>query len=126
MKDENVEFQLCNGSLPINFYINKALYRAFSHWVKEHARDSKSEIFEHITSCELFQHIKSILELYPDDQTNLSQTCILPEFIFNNSKIIDRSDHWSLLLSKEALAIRRFKPELNYGTKASKDLIIFN
>ena len=80
----------------------------------------------HITSCEHFQHIKSILELYPDDQTNLSQTCILPEFIFNNSKIIDRSDHWSLLLFKEALAIRRFKPELNHGTKASKDLIIFD
>ena len=66
-------------------------------------------------------HIKSILELYPDDQTNLSQTCILPEFISNSSKIIDRSDHWSLLLFKEALAIRRFKPELNHGTKASKD-----
>ena len=56
----------------------------------------------------------------------LMQTRILPEFIFNNSKIIDRSDHWSLLLFKEALAIRRFKPELNHGTKASKDLIIFN
>ena len=100
--------------------------RCFYTRIKEHARDSKSEIFEHITSCELFQHIKSILELYPDDQTNLSQTCILPEFIFNNSKIIDRSDHWSLLLFKEALAIRRFKPELNHGTKAFKDLIIFN
>ena len=60
--------------------------------------------------------------VYPDDQTNLSQTCVLSEFIFNNSKIIDRSDHWSLLLFKEALAIRRFKPELNHGTKASKDL----
>ena len=47
-------------------------------------------------------------------------------FIFNSSKIIDRSDHWSLLLFKEALAIRRFKPELNHGTKTSKDLIIFN
>ena len=87
-----------------NRYIGKT-DRCFYTRIKEHARDSKSEIFEHITSCELFQHIKSILELYPDDQTNLSQTCILPEFIFNNSKIIDRSDHWSLLLFKESLAI---------------------
>ena len=62
-------------------YIGKT-DRCFYTSVKEHARDSKSEIFEH---CEHFQHIKSILELYPDDQTNLSQTCILPEFIFNNS-----------------------------------------
>ena len=79
-------------------YIGKT-DRCFYTRIKEHARDSKSEIFEHITSCEHFQHIKSILELhiYPDDQTNLSQKRILPEFIFNNSKIIDRSDHWSLL-----------------------------
>jgi hypothetical protein len=33
---------------------------------------------------------------------------------------------YSLLLVKEALAIRRLKPELNHGTKASKELIIFN
>ena len=69
-------------------YIGKT-DRCFYTRIKEHARDSKSKIFEHITSCEHFQHIKSILELYPDDQTNLSQTCIPPEFIFNNSKIID-------------------------------------
>ena len=53
--------------------------------------------------------------------------CIVPEFILNNSKIIDRSpEHWSLLLFKESLAIRRFEPELNHGTKASKERIIFN
>jgi hypothetical protein len=34
---------------------------------------------------------------------------------------IDRSDHWSLLLFKEALAIRRLKPELNH-----EELVIFN
>ena len=30
------------------------------------------------------------------------------------------------LVLKESLAIRRRKPELNHGTKASKELIIFN
>ena len=71
--------------------------------------------------------IKSILELYPDEETNPTQTCrpILSELIFTNSKIIDRSDHWSLLLFKEPLAIRRLKPELDHGTKASKELVIF-
>ena len=85
-----------------------------------------TKVFNHITSCEHFQHIKSILELYPDEERNPTPTCILSEFIFTNSKIIDRSDHWSLLLFKESLAIRRLKPELNHGTKASKELIIFN
>ena len=74
--------------------------------------DNKSEVFNHITSCEHFQHIKSILELHPNEETNPTQTSIPSEFIFTNSKIIDRSDHWSLLLFEESLAIRRFKPEL--------------
>jgi hypothetical protein len=55
----------------------------------------------------LSAYIKSILELYPDEETNPTLTCILSEFIFANSKIIDRSDHWSLSVFKEALAIRR-------------------
>jgi hypothetical protein len=40
---------------------------------------------------------------------------------FQNFGIL-QEDHWSLLLFKEALAIRRLKPELNHGTKASKEL----
>ena len=70
-------------------------------------------IFNHITSCEHFQQIKSILELYPDDETNST-----PPFT-------DRSDHWSFLLFKESLAIRRFQLKLNHGTiKAPKVNII--
>jgi hypothetical protein len=30
------------------------------------------------------------------------------------------------IVKKEALAIRRLKPELNHGTKASKEVVIFN
>ena len=104
----------------------KYQFRCFYTRIKEHSLDNKSEVFNHITSCEHFQHIKSILELYPDEETNPTLTCILSELIFTNSKIIDRSDHRSLLLFKEALAIRRLKPELNHGTKASKELVIFN
>ena len=49
----------------------------------------------------------------------------LKQLIFDNCKIIDESDHWSLLLYKESLAIHKGKSELNHGTKASKELIIF-
>jgi hypothetical protein len=41
-----------------------------------------------------------------------------------NIKVIDKSNHWSLLLYHESLAIQRYKPELNHGIKASKELII--
>jgi hypothetical protein len=38
--------------------------------IKERSLNNKSEVFKHITSCKHFQHIKSILELYPDEKTN--------------------------------------------------------
>ncbi len=49
-------------------YIGKTDRRLYTR-IKEHSLDNKSEIFNHITSCEHFQHIKSIFELYPNDET---------------------------------------------------------
>jgi hypothetical protein len=46
--------------------------------------------------------------------------------VFHNTKVIDKSNHCSLLLYQESFAIQRYKPELNHGIKASKELIIFN
>jgi hypothetical protein len=54
------------------------------------------------------------------------QASIMAEHVFHNTKVIDKSNHWSLLLYQESLAIQRYKPELNHGLKASKELIIFN
>ena len=63
------------------------------------------------------------MKLTPDSSntTNINLT----QLIFDNCKIIDKSDHWSLLLYEESLAKHRRKAELNHGTKASKELIIF-
>jgi hypothetical protein len=46
--------------------------------------------------------------------------------LFLSSTVIDKSNHWSLILYQESIAINRMKPSLNHGTKASKDLVIFN
>ncbi len=92
--------------------------------LKEHSTRENSEINAHINHCEHFQHIKSLMELSPDSTNPINTN--LTELIFRNCKIIDRSDHWSLLLFKESLAIRRRKPDLNHGAKASKELIIFH
>ena len=43
--------------------------------------------------------------------------------IYCNTKIIDKSNHWSLILYQESIAINIIKPSLNHGTKASKDLL---
>ena len=43
----------------------------------------------------------------------------LCNFILNNCVIIDKANHWSVLLFKETSAIHRQKPVLNHGAKAS-------
>ena len=42
------------------------------------------------------------------------------QLILNNCKIVDKAEHWSLLLFKEALAIRRQNPSLNQEVKRQK------
>ena len=79
--------------------------------------------YKHINTCEQFNYLTNLLQLNIDepntDQFNLTA------FLLNNCNIIDRAKHWSNLLFKEALAIHRQKPELNHGTKASRELSVF-
>ena len=65
-----------------------------------------------------------MMVLTPYDYTSIN--CSLTDLIFTNTKIIDKSRHWSLLLYVESIAINRHKPTLNRRTKALKDLLIFN
>ena len=46
----------------------------------------------------------------------------LCNFILSNCKIIDKANHWSVLLFKAALAIHRQKPVLNHGATGSREL----
>ena len=90
--------------------------------IKEHAKP-KSEIFSHVEHCPNFNHLHDILNL---PHTLLNHNPVnLYETIFDSVKIIDKSSHWSLLLYKEALAIRQQNPKLNHGLKASKDFKVF-
>ena len=50
-----------------------------------------------------------MLELSPyDEDSNIK--CSLTDLIFTNTKIIDKSKHWSLILFQESIAINRLKP----------------
>ena len=88
--------------------------------LKEHSTRDSSEINAHSNSCEHFQHIKTLMELTRDSSNTINTN--LTKLIFDNCKIVDKSVQ---LLYKESLAIHRRKPELNHGTKASKELNIF-
>ena len=90
--------------------------------IKEHVKPN-SEIFNHVSQCNNFKHFHDILNL---PHSLLGQPYIkLHDVIFDNTTIIDRASHWSLLLFKEALAIRQQNPTLNHGLKASKEFQVF-
>ena len=90
---------------------------------KEHSYHDSSDIYSHICSCNEFNFTKNPLSPY-DEDSNIK--CSLTDLIFTNTKIIDKSKHWSLILFQESIAINRLKLSLNHGAKASKDLLIFN
>ena len=46
-------------------------------------------------------------------------------YVRNNIRVVDKSDNWSVLLFKEALAIKDNNPQMNSGLKASRDLNLF-
>ena len=46
-------------------------------------------------------------------------------YVRNNIRVVDKSDNWSVLLFKEALAIKDSHPQMNSGLKASRDLNLF-
>ena len=58
-----------------------------------------------------------MLELSPCDEDSHIK-CSLADLIFTNTKIIDKSKHWSLILFQESIAINRLKPSLNHGTNS--------
>ncbi len=84
-------------------YIGKA-DRCHYTKLNEHATtDAKSEIYKHInTSCEHFQYLTNLLQLNTDEHN--TEQLDMKSFFLNNSYIIDRAQHWSNLLFKEALA----------------------
>ena len=85
--------------------------------IKEHCHSNDSEIYKHINSCDEFNLNSNLLLSLPFNEPSL-----LIETVMENTVIIDKSKHWSILLYKEAFHIHRQKPILNHGTKASKKL----
>ena len=78
---------------------NRCLYTGLN----EHATtDTKSEIYKHINACEHFQYLTNLLQLNTDEHN--TEQLDMKSFFLNNSYIIDRAQHWSNLLFKEALA----------------------
>ena len=109
----------CPGCL--DSYIGKT-DRCLKIRAVEHSRNTNSSVREHIENCEGFNHIIGIHLMTAD---NTSKQSLIESLLFENINIIHGSVHWSEILFAEALAIRRYKPSLNYGLRASKEIALF-
>ena len=89
--------------------------RFWKELIKEHAyKDKESAVYKHLDSC--------FDKLFLTSKTNTQ----LIELVLSNTKVVDSSKNWNLLLYKEALHIKRRKSILNNGLKASRKLQLFN
>ena len=119
---------LFNVSTRLQSSSGMTLLRNAERYIYKLSGSNYSEVHKHIMSCEHFQYYQTLLNL-PNTLLAQFDPHTTEAIIYQNCVILDKSRHWSLLLYKESLHIYLFyiqKPELNHGTRASKELVIFN
>lgn len=97
-------------------------YRNLFTRYSEHAIKKESAVLEHLNECSDIKFLITSLTLGIEKPNFRS---IYTNFVNENTSVIDSSDNWSPLLYKEALDIKRLKPNLNNGLKASRELYLF-
>ena len=96
--------------------------RTEKHAYKNSNKNEQSAIYEHLISCEHYNHIVDLFKL---DNTSFNLRKFNISQIRSNTGIIDRAANWNVLLFKEAYMIKTQNPSLNCGLKASKELQLF-
>lgn len=92
----------------------------------EHATTKDSAIMSHLNTCQQLTDINNMMHFDLPQLNRKEQRTYNINCVEDNTSIIDTSDNWSILLIKEALHIKRHKPILNSGLKASRDLFLFS
>ena len=102
-------------------YVGKTERNLFMR-CSEHATKKDSAIHDHLKECSEIKFLTTLLTLGIEKPNYRS---IYIGIVNDNTTTIDSSDNWSSLLYKEALYIKRMKPLLNNGLKASRELYLF-
>ena len=94
----------------------------------EHSSDHNSAMFQHLHSCEAFKLLFSLNNL-PGCFNNKADVANFTSHVnqsnLNNTTIIACNDNYNQLCFLESLLIKRYIPQLNYGIKTAKELVLF-
>ena len=102
-------------------YIGKT-ERTLYERTKEHASRHDSAVKLHIDNCSQCEHLFNIHNMFANDVDTGNFKLNL---VRNNTRVIDTSTNWNVLLYKEAFHIKEKKPIINNGVKASRELQLF-
>ena len=105
-------------------YIGK-IDRSLYERCVEHTTIKDSAIYDHLLYCNELNYLNNQMQLMLPELDETERRLTRINCIVDNTTIVDKSDNWNILLFKEALHIKKEKPSLNSGLKASRDLILF-
>ena len=90
--------------------------------LEEHVEGRDSAINLHLNSCSLYHDYLHIFKIFYD---NFSFQSHKRTSIMSNTKILDIETNWLKLLFLEAYYIKTYKPGMNTGVRAGRDLQLF-
>jgi len=94
----------------------------------EFESDYNSAMFQHLHGCKAFKFLLSLNNL-PECINNKADVINFKSYvhqtILNNVTIIACNNNYNQLCFLESLLIKRYKPQLTYGIKAAKELVLF-
>ena len=95
--------------------------------LNEHSNRSDQPMFQHLQHCEKFLEAMTLYQL-PDIDTDVRTVNLqahIASAVSDNWKILDFNTNRVQLSFVESLYIKRLKPKINEGLKASKELLLF-
>ena len=93
--------------------------------IAQHCKRVDQPMNQHYSNCEPFKDMYRLLNVGSNDVADSRHTEFMLSNTIGNYRILYSHHNWSQLLFLEAYAIKRFKPSLNVGLKASRELVLF-
>ena len=94
----------------------------------EHSSDHNFAMFQHLQSCKGCKFLFSLNNLpgcFKKKADVAYFTSHVHQTILNNATISTYNNNYNQLCFLESLLIKKYIPQLNYGIKASKELVLF-
>ena len=93
----------------------------------EHGRRADQPMHQHLKHCIEFHDVTNLFAFTRPfgNSDGINHKEHMVNAVLNNCKILDTNDNWSQLSFLEAFYIKKLRPRINDGLKASKELQLF-